>query len=74
MQGWRGQGQVWSQGGLVGLTVTLWTGHFTLETQFPLPCRGLRGPVLSGPSSVEGRKSQGGAGGPEWGEAEVGGR
>lgn len=59
MQAWRGEGQTWSRGGPVGLTVILWTGHFTLVTQFPLLSRGLLQPALSAWSGVGGRKPPG---------------
>lgn len=58
MQGWRGEGQMWNQGGLIGPMVVLRTRHFTLETQFPLLLRVLLRPVLSAGSSVEGKRGR----------------
>ena len=47
---------MWSQGGLVGLTIMIWVRHFALQTQCPLLGMGHLGPVLSVLSSVGGRK------------------
>lgn len=58
--------QMWSQGGLVGLTVMIRARHFAPQTQCPLLGMGHLGPVLSALSSVGGKKSLGwGAGRPE---------
>ena len=57
--------QMWSQGGLAGLTV-IWAKCFALQTKSPLLGMGHLGPVLSALSSVGGRKLPGwGAGRPE---------